>query len=86
LALIVGWGVLALAEINALYGLGLFSRRLSIGLIIIIITSVVISLICYVLYYRLDKKAGYIVGMIPLLLAAYSMAGYSWFMLTSKNL
>jgi hypothetical protein len=86
LALIVGWGVLALAEINALYGLGLFSRRLSIVFIIIISTSVFISLICYVLYYRLDKKAGYIDGMIPLLLAALSMAGISWLMLTSKNL
>ena len=86
LVLIVGWGMLALTEINALHGLGFFSRRLSIGFIIIISVSFLISLVCYVLYYRLDKKAGYIDGMIPLLMAALSMAGISWFMLIPKNL
>ena len=79
LVLIVGWGMLALAEINALFGLGFFSRRLSAGFIIIISVSVFISLICYVLYYRLDKNAGYIDGMIPLLLTALTMSGISWF-------
>ena len=76
--------MLALAEINALYGFGFFSRRLSVGFIIIISASVLISLVCYVLYYRLDRKAGYIDGMIPLLLAALSMTGISCLMALKK--
>jgi len=80
LMLIVGWGMLALAEINALYGMGMFSRGLSVGFIITICVAVVASLVCYVLYYRLDSRASYIDGMIPLILAALSMAGISCFM------
>ena len=62
--------MLALAEINALFGSGLFSQRLSVGILLLICVTVVISLICYILYYRLDSRAGYIDGMIPLLLTA----------------
>ena len=80
LILIVGWGMLALAEINALFGLELFSRKLSVVLMSLICAAVIISLICYILYYRLDGRAGYIDGMIPLLLAALVMAGISCFM------
>jgi len=80
LILIVSWGMLALAEINALFGSGLFSQRLSVGFLLLICVSVVISLICYILYYRLDSRAGYIDGMIPLLLTALTMVGISCFM------
>ena len=80
LILIVGWGMLALAEINALFGSGLFSHGLSVGFFLLIGVAVVISLVCYVLYYRLDNLAGYIDGMIPLLLAAVVMISISCFM------
>ena len=80
LVLIVGWGMLALAEIDALFGAGLFSHKLSAGFFAVICAASVISLICYILYYRLDSRAGYIDGMIPLLLAALVMAGISCFM------
>lgn len=33
----------------------------------------ILSLICYVLYYGLDSRAGYVDGMIPLILAAAYM-------------
>jgi len=33
-----------------------------------------------ILYYRLDSRAGYIDGMIPLLLTALTMVGISCFM------
>ena len=82
LGLIVGWGMLALAEVNALYGSGVFTRRLSVGFLAVTGAAVVISLVCYILYYRLDSRAAYIDGMIPLLLAATTMAGISCFMLT----
>jgi len=83
LILIVGWGMLALAEINLLFGTGLFSQKLSWGLIVAIGLAVLISLICYVLYYRLDRSARYLDGMIPLLLAALTMGGISILMLTA---
>ena len=83
LLLIVGWGMLALAEINTLLGLGTFSRRLTVGFMAVIFAAVIISLVCYVLYYHLGLRAGYIDGMIPLLLAALTMAGISCFMVIS---
>ncbi|MCL2319820.1 MAG: hypothetical protein FWC45_07020, partial [Treponema sp.] len=80
LILIVGWAMLVLAEINALFASGLFSQRLSVGFIAVLCAAFVISLVCYVLYYRLDSLAGYIDGMIPLLLSVLVMAGISIFM------
>ena len=84
LILIVGWGMLALAEINALFGAGLFSNKLSVGLILQILISVVVSLVCYILYYHMDSRAGYIDGMIPLILAALVMAVITFFMMIPK--
>ena len=81
LFLIVGWCMLALAEINALFGFGLFSQKRSIVFILAICVAAVVSLICYVLYYRLDKHEGYIDGMIPLILAALTITGISCFLL-----
>ena len=85
LFLIVGWGMLALAEINALFGTGLFSHKLSGAFLLIISAVVVISLVCYILYYRLDERSGYIAGMIPLLLSALTMAGISCCMVILKR-
>ena len=70
LILIVGWGMLAIAEINTLFGNGLFSRRLSVGLISLVCAAGLASIVCYTLYYRLTSHAGYIDGMIPLILSA----------------
>lgn len=81
LFLIVGWGMLAFAQANLLFGTGLFTRGLSIGFLLVIGAAIAISLVCYVLYYRLDIRAAYIDGMVPLLLAALVMAGISVFML-----
>ena len=87
LILIVGWGMLALAEIIALFGSGLFSHKMSVGFILIIGAVIAISLLCYVLYYRLaDNRDRYIDGMIPLILAALTMSGISCFMLVPSRL
>jgi len=85
LILIVGWGMLALVEMNALFGFGLFSRGRSVGFIVIVCAAIIISLVCYVLYYRLDRRAGYIDSMIPLLLAALTMVGISCFMMVPNQ-
>ena len=78
LILITGFCMLMLAEVNALYGSGVFSRDTSVGLFILIGAVTVISLICYVLYFPLNGRsalAGYVDGMIPLLLAGLTTAG-----------
>ena len=85
LFLIVGWGMLALAEVNALFGTGLFSHKLSGAFLLVICAVVVISLVCYILYYRLDERSGYIAGMIPLFLTALTMAGISCCMVIVKR-
>lgn len=75
LFLIVGWTMLALSEINVLYGAGRFSHRLADTFTVVIGAATMISLVCYVLYYKLEAHAGYVDGMIPLLMAALVMAG-----------
>ena len=73
LLLIVGWAVLTSSEINALYGSGFLSHNVAVVFTVVIIVSAILSLVCYVLYYSLDSWAGYVDGMVPLLLAAAIM-------------
>jgi len=68
LFLIVGWGMLALSAVNALYAAGSFGHGISIVLVIIVFAVIAISLVLYVLYFRMEGASGYIGGMIPLLL------------------
>ena len=77
LFLIVGWAVLALSEINILYGMEYFSVPQAVGFVIATGAAVIISIICYILYYKLGARAGYLDGMVPLLLAALVAAGIS---------
>jgi len=75
LFLIVGWAMLALSEASALFGGGAFSHRIAITFAALIAVGAVISLICYMLYYKLSATAGFIDGMVPLIMAAVVMAG-----------
>lgn len=77
LFLIVGWAALSLVEVNTLFGTGRLSHRAAVGFLAVIAAATVVSLVCYVLYYNLDSRAGYIDGMVPLLLAALVMAALS---------
>ncbi len=74
LLLIIGWGVLAFLEINALYGFDLSSAAVSIIFFVVIVAAAAIGIFCYLRYYNLDARMGYIDGMIPLLLIAVVMA------------
>ncbi len=74
LFLIVGWTVLAFLEINLLYGIGSFGRGAAIALFVAALVTAAVSMVCYILYYGLDIKTGYIDGMIPLILVAVFMA------------
>ena len=74
LFLIVGWTALIFLEVNALYGLEIITRNGAAVLFAAAVAATLLSMICYVLYYGLDTWAGYVDGMIPLLLAAVFMA------------
>ncbi len=73
LFLIVGWTALAFSESNAFYGMGIISRNGTIGLLAAAVMIAVMNMICYLLYYGLSDRAGYIDGMIPLILSAVYM-------------
>ena len=75
LFLIVGWAVLALSEVSALYGCGALSHGCSLAFAAVVAVGTAVSLVCYVLYYRLSPAAGFIDGIVPLLMAAVVMAG-----------
>lgn len=77
LLLIVAWTALTLAEINLLYGAEVFSRPLACGFMAVTLVFALISMAAYILYYDLGAVAGYIDGMIPLILAAGMMAALS---------
>lgn len=77
LFLIVGWAMLALSEVNALYGAGALSRSAGIGFCLLVAAAAAASLVCYVRYYHLDARAGFVDGMIPLLAAAAVMGALS---------
>ena len=68
LFLIVGWAVLATAEISALYGRSAYTKTAAMALIGCILVLAAVSLICYLLYYHLDSVKGYYDGMIPLVI------------------
>ncbi|MCD8336049.1 MAG: hypothetical protein LUD18_02020 [Lachnospiraceae bacterium] len=74
LFLIVGWTTLMFLELNALFAQGQFTRSTVIVLLVITLIAAVVSMICYLLYYGLDKVKGYVDGMIPLFLVAVMIA------------
>lgn len=70
LFLITGWAVLALFEVASLYSLGALSRGSFAAFTAAAPAAALISLVCYILYYRLGPRSGYVDGMVPLILAA----------------
>ena len=83
LILITGWGALAFAQINALFGLGVLARPAALIWLGVLVLVIVASLVCYVLYYRLDGWRSYIDGLIPLVLTALTMLGLVITLLTA---
>ena len=75
LILFTGWAALALAEVNALYGAGIFSRPVALVWIGVVVIVLLACLVCYVLYYRLDLTWRYYDGMAPLILTGLTMVG-----------
>lgn len=68
LFIIIGWKVLELCFVNAMYRCGITGKEAVVGLFAGIIIVAVLSIICYLLYYKLEYVKGYYDGMIPLVL------------------
>ncbi|MEA5118203.1 MAG: hypothetical protein VB036_11370 [Propionicimonas sp.] len=73
LFLIVGWAVLALYQVNTLFGMQVFARPQAVGFAVLVLVVLAGCLVCYTVYYRLDAVAGYVVGAVPLVLGAVVM-------------
>lgn len=73
LVLIVGWTVLMLAEISTVYGAGILGHTQAFALMAAAVMVGFASLICYLLYYHLDKTAGYLDGILPLAFVSIDM-------------
>lgn len=77
LILIVGWATLEVCILSAAYRGEFFSARTAVVWSIAAAAAMVISLVCYILYYGMSDKAGYIDGIVPLVLAAMVTGGIS---------
>ena len=69
LLIITAWAVLELCVVNTLYRCENLARGAAVRLSALILAAALVSLVCYLLYYRLPYTAGYIDGCIPLVLA-----------------
>ncbi len=68
LIIIIGWTVLELCFVSSMYRYGIAGKEALIGLFVGIIIVTALSIICYLLYYKLEYVKGYYDGMIPLVL------------------
>lgn len=83
LIIMVIWAALQLSVITVLYGTGRFDFGRTAAAVMLVGAAIVIGMICYVLYYRLDGSSSYIDGMIPLAADAVVMAVLSGMLVTS---
>lgn len=73
LVLITGWLMLETAVINSMNGAGILRNQKFFFLLIILIAAFVLSMILYVLYYRMEAWKAFYCAMIPLMTEAVSM-------------
>jgi thiamine biosynthesis lipoprotein len=85
LLLITGWAVLELCLINAAYGAGALNKSMYVVTTAVIAAAVVISLILYVLYYRMEAWKAFHAAMVPLITEAVSMALVSCILFVSAE-
>jgi hypothetical protein len=65
------WIALELSVIAVLHGAGALGLNRAAILAVLVLIAFVVSMICYVLYYRLTGMASYYDGMVPLISAAF---------------
>ena len=74
LFLMVGWAVLVLYQLNALYGVGVFDRHRAEIFSAVVLAALFVFLVCYTIYYHLGVRSGFVVGIIPLALGGVVVA------------
>lgn len=67
LVLIVGWSMLELAVVNAMNGADILSDTRFDIMIVVIIAAFLISIVLYVLYYRMEAWKAFYAAMVPLI-------------------
>ncbi len=70
LFLIVGCAGMMTLELNAFLSLGQLNRIRAVVLFVVLMAALLLSLICYAVYYKLDSYKGYVDGTIPLVMGA----------------
>ncbi len=60
------WGALELYVASVLGASGALDRAAVVWLVAIVVAVFVLSLVCYVLYYRLDALPSFVDGALPL--------------------
>ena len=66
LIIIVGWGTLELATLNALYRAGVTAPGVTLALMVVMVAALLLSMACYVRYYDLTGMAALVDGAVPL--------------------
>lgn len=73
LFLITGWGAMELMAVSALNGAGIFQNEAFFGMAAVIAAAYVLSMVLYVLYYRMEAQRAFYTAMVPLITEAASM-------------
>lgn len=67
LLLIVAWTTLEVWVVNCLDGAGMLSNTRFWVMIAVLALAFIGSMVCYVLYYRIEEKAAFYTAMVPLI-------------------
>jgi hypothetical protein len=68
------WMVLELCAITVMYGMGRFDAGRAVALSVLVGLSFIVSLVCYILYYRLSGMESYYTGILPLAISSFVTA------------
>jgi|GEM_PF-255125 len=85
LFLITGWMMLEFTVLNDAAGTEVLSGKLSVVLALSVGITGTASFVCYMLYYGLEEKKGYVDGMIPLVLSLAVMAAVTAAIFLNRN-
>lgn len=66
LVLIVGWATLSVCQLVALTAMGVWGKAAAVAGAAYIAAATLVSLGCYMAYYKLDGLKGWVDGMVPL--------------------
>jgi len=77
------WVALELSMVAVLYGTGRFGLGSAVTITVLVGIAFVVSLICYILYYRLKGRSSYWDGMIPLIMDGIVMSVFLILMVVS---